>query len=387
MATRSVEAYGKVIWWAFGGSPFLVDTVTGIPVTLPAFTTGDTVDMTFKIGPYQPLVTNPGAPYNTGGMTGIFWDFFYKGVGGTEWTYLGGSSGGFSSQATLSYGNKTNVYGIKIVLTTTNIVGDLSSPYVSTFTYYEGGFTSDFDADVFVPIYANGVLDSIPTPSGEITGTVADSGSSNPTLSVDYGGVNYPQYKVVKTPIDHNIPDPAAPPGSGYKVVIEKPDGTPVAVGYLPIGASPNMTLRVDGRIITVLSNGAVVCTYVIPEAQYSFNSSTFWTGYVNASTGVQGSPITPTRPPLAGFQYQIDTSFVERPLGFKPRLWLYACNRYSEGIWEDENGIQASRLPDDSVIHSAYWAVADGHTALIPYALALRIYDAGLSRFLAPVP
>lgn len=230
--------------------------------------------------------------------------------------------------------------------------------------------------DLWLPIQVDASVDSIPFSR--------ETESDQDVTGVDLDGDGEPDYTVVKTP------KVAGDPGSGYDVDIKDPDGNVVAVGDLPPGTDPNspLTIRVNGRVITVLSGGQVVVTYLIPEAHYNLNPSTFWIGYVDSEGHMTGDPLPLTTPPLNGWRYLIDTAFTERPLGHDPRLWLYAPNQYSEAIWEDQDGtIRSSRLPDMLVVDQARWSVYHGYAVECDYSLAVRVWEAGLSRFLSPVP
>lgn len=250
------------------------------------------------------------------------------------------------------------------------------------------GSTSAFH----IPVYPDFKLDQVDVTSVEIEGTVADEPvddgegpppTGEPTLSVDTDGDGVADYRVVKTP------RLAGDPGSGYDIKIVDKDGRTVAVGFLPPGTDPNdpWTLRVDGRFLSVLYGGEAIVTYLIPEADWNLNPSTFWVGYSDTLSGVTGAPITPGRPPLGGFAYLLCTTFEERPLGLASP-WLYSPNLYSEAIWESSGGaIKASRLPNQADLKDAVWGAKDGHTYPISHDLAERIWEANLSRFLTPAP
>lgn len=235
-----------------------------------------------------------------------------------------------------------------------------------------------------VLVYPDVSMDAIPVKSTEVEGDVADKDDPvTPTLGVDLDGDGSSDYKVVKTP---NV---AGDPGSGYKVEIIDKNGNTVAVGYLPPGTDPNgpWTFRVDGRFLVVMYGGQVIVTYLIPQANYNLNVSTFWIGYIDPD-GTHGDPILATDPPLGGFQYQIDTGFWETlfPAGAGQRV----KNKFSEAIWERADGSFGNGrifYDPDGNNPTNLWGVTNGQTAPIQYQLALRLWEAGLSRFLSPIP
>lgn len=178
----------------------------------------------------------------------------------------------------------------------------------------------------------------------------------------------------------HLTPAPTPPLGGtpGYTVSVGGGGEAPES-GYIPPGWKPGdvITVRIDGRFITIIYNGRIICTYYLSPDKYNIDLSNFWVGYTSGHRALQRART------LTGVTYRLDASYLHKPFGKGP-LWRRVGVRLPVALWQDQEGTYHwSTEPDQADLDAAQWVLKDGHSLEMPVAQAQVFWDGGLSPFL----